>query len=40
MEHEQIVRQLQYAWEFARAMGPAFCLAGVTYWVTTWGEAR
>jgi len=40
MEHEAIVRQLQFAWEFACAFGPAVVLGVATYWVTKWGEAR
>jgi hypothetical protein len=40
MEHEVIIRQLQFAWEFFRAIGPALALGVATYWVTTWGEAR
>jgi hypothetical protein len=40
MEHEVIVRNIQFAWEFLRAMAPALVLAGATYWVATWGEAR
>lgn len=40
MEHEVLIRNLQFAWEFFRAMAPALALAGVTYWVATWGEAR
>lgn len=38
MEHEQIVRQLQFAWEFIRAIGPVAILAAATFWVTSWGE--
>jgi hypothetical protein len=38
MEHEVIIRQLQFAWEFFRAIGPALVLGVATYWVTTWGE--
>jgi hypothetical protein len=40
MEHEAIVRQLQFAWEFALAVSPAVVLAGVTMWVTSWGRAK
>ena len=38
MEHETIVRNMQFAWEFFRAVGPAVVLGVATYWVTTWGE--
>jgi hypothetical protein len=40
MEHEVIVRQLQFAWEFACAFGPVFGLAGITWWVKSWGRAK
>ena len=38
MEHEIVIRQLQFAWEAIRAIGPVAILAGVTFWITTWGE--
>lgn len=40
MEHEVVIRNIQFAWDFFHAMAPALALAGVTYWVATWGEAR
>jgi hypothetical protein len=38
MEHEVLIRNLQFAWEAIRAIGPVAILAAATYWVTTWGE--
>ena len=37
-QHEVIIRNIQFAWEFIRAVGPAIALGVATYWVTTWGE--
>jgi hypothetical protein len=38
MEHEQLLRNIQFAWEFIRAIGPVAILAAATFWVTSWGE--
>ena len=38
MEHDTIIRNLQFAWEAVKAFGPVAIFAALTYWITTWGE--
>ena len=38
MEHDTIIRNLQFAWEAFKALGPVMIFATATYWITTWGK--
>jgi hypothetical protein len=40
MNHQETLWIFQSVWEAIKALGPVAVFAGLTYWITTWGESK